>query len=79
MNSTEEQSEVAQGVYVSPATIYNKLLSVDTRLSGVEERQKSSIPDSDRIRKIETQMSAIWVLYGLMSAVVVTNIIDRLN
>lgn len=79
----QESSEVLQtpapGVYISTAMIYDQIVVMNNRLIRVEAAQEESKPDANRIRLIQTQIAALWVMYGLMATVVGSNLIERLT
>lgn len=79
MADAPQSVEVPQGVFISSSVIYNLIIQIDNRLIRVEEEQKNSKPDSARIRVIEKQIAALWVLYGIMLAVVASNVVRILT
>ena len=73
-----------QGVFITSASIYDAVLDVGRKVDVIEtkivaqdkvavDNKAEAVADSIRIRTLEKQVSALWVLYGIMIAVVTSN------
>lgn len=68
------------GVVITSTDIYNLLLKVDKRVSAIEakfeaqEEDRISIKeDSARIRILQAQVAAMWVVHTIMLAAITAN------
>ena len=68
---------VDNGVFVSNSDVYDLLQDVRARVIAIETKSETVQADSERIRRIQSQVSAQWVIHTLLLTYIVSSYITQ--
>ena len=65
------------GVFISNTDVYHLLQDVQSRVIIIESTTETVKNDGERIRKLQAQVSAQWVIHSILLAFIVTEYFSK--
>ena len=66
-----------EGVFVSNSVVYNLLQDVQLRVIAIESKTETISAESERVRRLQSQVSAQWVIHSILVAYIVSTYLSR--
>jgi len=69
--------EQQNGVFVSNNDVYSVLQDVQARVIAIEGKTATAQADGERVRRLQAQVSAQWVIHSILLAYIISAYVSR--